>query len=232
MVEICVDSLESARNAVLGEAGRLELCSELSVGGLTPDPGLLDAVLVEVDVPVYAMIRPRGGSFSHNESEFQVMLRSVDTIVNHWPKVAGFVFGILTAENRLDVARMKQLKEAAKGRGITLHRAFDSASDSAKALEDAIEAGCERILCSGCKGTAVEGQENLKELIKAADGRITIMPGGGIPVEKVKELLEVTGAKEIHLSGKRMVPVVEGSEEMIPVTDAAVVRAVVGMMDR
>jgi copper homeostasis protein len=195
-LEICVDSVASAVTAQAGGADRVELCSALFEGGLTPSAGLLSVVRERLHIDVAAMIRPRGGDFCVSDDEFAVMERDVDEA-----KVRGanvLVFGLLHPDGTVDRERTARLVERARPLPVTFHRAFDMARDPWEALEVLVELGIERVLTSGQERTAVEGLEVLTELVRRAAGRISVMPGGGVTERNLKKILEVTGAQEIH----------------------------------
>lgn len=203
-LEICIDSTESALIAMQNGATRIELCGHLMIGGVTPCTGLIEMVKGLVSIPAHAIIRPRFGDFVYSDLEFEQMKRDIISCKEHL--VDGLVLGMLTPEGDLDVIRLKELIALADGMHLTLHRAFDVCRDPFKALEDAINLGFHTILTSGQAATAYEGRNLLKELIQVADGRIDIMPGTGVSSQNLQELLQVTGAKSIHLSAKTLRP--------------------------
>ena len=181
-------------------ASRLELCSALDVGGLTPSLGLLRMVKKAVTIPVYAMIRPRSGDFLYEEDELEVMEEDIKALKAEG--VDGFVFGILKENRTIDIERNMALLKLAGGLPVTLHRAVDMTRDLNQAVEDAIVCGFSRVLTSGGRTTAEEGASNIAQLIVAAVNRITIMPGCGINEGNVVNVLSETGAQEFHCSGK------------------------------
>ena len=201
LVEICVDSLESATIAEASGAGRIELCSALSEGGVTPSAGLLEAVLNNISIDVYVIIRPRGGDFLYSDHDFSVMRRDIERAGEMGAE--GIVTGILYRDGTVDVDRTALLVEYAGPMQVTFHRAFDLCREPKRALEDIISAGASRILTSGQARTAIEGAAVIKDLIAMAGGRVTIMPGGGISEYNVALLANTTGAREYHLSGRR-----------------------------
>ncbi|KAK2586137.1 hypothetical protein KPH14_001410 [Odynerus spinipes] len=200
-MEICVDSLESARNAVNGGASRLELCAALSEGGLTPTPGLVKLVRSVTTVPIYAMIRVRAGDFVYSRDEMDAM--SYDLKILKDLNVNGFVFGALTVDREIDINYCKEIISAASPLPVTFHRAFDEVVDPSRALETLIDLGFERILSSGQKNTAEEGLDLLREIVRQATGRISIMPGSGIDSTNISKIKMATDAKEFHASAKR-----------------------------
>ncbi len=201
-IEISVDSVESAIAAEQGGAHRVELCSALREGGLTPSLGLIRAVRSRVSAQVYVLIRPRSGDFLYSDVEFQLM--QDDIAIAKQAGIDGVVLGVLTAEGEVDVPRTKALVEAADPLPVTFHRAFDMVRSPRQALQDVIDCGASRILTSGGRPTAVEGREQLKELVQAAAERIGILAGGGVRPTNVGELAEWTGVSEFHSSMRRI----------------------------
>jgi copper homeostasis protein len=198
VMEVCVDSVESAIAADSGGASRIELCSALSEGGITPSAGLIEAVRTAVHVDVFIIIRPRGGDFVYSEHELQIMRQDIVEAKNR--KIDGVVLGILTAAGGVDVERTKELVELARPLQVTFHRAFDTCVDPDRALEDVIAAGADRILTAGGKANSPEGAATLARLRKKAGNRIGIMIGGGIRENNVRALVRMTGANEVHTS--------------------------------
>ena len=200
ILEACVDSFESACIAVSAGASRLELCTELSVGGLTPSMGLIDQVQTIPDIQIHVLIRPRSGDFCYCDSEIEVMIRDIE-----FAKAAGVdgvVYGALTENRNIDLMTMQHLYQAAGVLNSTFHRAFDLVVDPLKALEELIDLGINRVLTSGLAPTAWLGRELLAELNRQADGRIIILPGGGINAQNVGQIMRETGVSEIHASGR------------------------------
>jgi copper homeostasis protein len=201
LVEICVDSLESATIAEASGAGRIELCSALSEGGITPSAGLIEAVRNNISIDVNVIIRPRGGDFHYSDHDFSVMRRDVERAGEAGAE--GIVTGILNRDGTVDVERTALLVEYASPMQVTFHRAFDLCREPKKALEDIISTGAARVLTSGQARTAIEGASLIKELITTAGERVIIMPGGGITEYNIALLATTTGAREYHLSGRR-----------------------------
>lgn len=197
LLEVCVDDPDGLEAAVAGGADRVELCSALCAGGLTPSPGLMSAAGMP-PVPVYAMIRPRAGDFVYDAADLEVMRRDIDAA--RAAGLAGVVLGASRADGRLDARMLTKLAGHAAGMGLTLHRAFDLVPDFAEALEIAVELGFERILTSGGAKTAPEAVEILEKLIAAASGRISIMPGSGITSNTAGTLLPRLAIAEVHSS--------------------------------
>ena len=197
LIEICLDSIESVINAEKGGADRVELCSDLFEGGLTPSIGTVKTALKLTNIKINAMIRPRGGDFCYSDVEFESMKEDIKAFKE--AKVNGIVFGILTPDGDIDIPRSKALIELARPLSVTFHRAFDMTRDPYKSLEDLISLGVDRILTSGQEATVPEGAELLSDLVKKAGDRIIIMPGCGITERNFKAMQEKIGAKEYHI---------------------------------
>lgn len=195
--EICASSFESARNAQLAGANRIELCSELGIGGVTPSYGLIKKIMEELTIQNCVLIRPRSGNFTYTDEEFDVMLR--DVAFCRELRCQGVVTGVLKADNTIDEARTEQLMEVAGDIDFIYHRAFDCTPDPIAALKTLKKLGVKRILTSGGKKSAVEGLDLLKELNSIAGGKLTIMPGGGINPQTVLKIREA-GFDEVHFS--------------------------------
>jgi copper homeostasis protein len=196
-LEICANSYQSAKNACNAGAHRIELCQELSVGGITPSYGLLKKVIAELDIPVFVLIRPRGGDFVYSDNEFQVMKTDIQLCKDLGCK--GIVSGVLNLDKTIDIKRTKELIELSKPLEFTFHRAFDEVRNPKEALLQLIELGTDRVLTSGQKTTAEEGLELLIELNVLAENRITIVAGGGVSAENVM-LFKEAGLTEVHAS--------------------------------
>lgn len=201
-LEICVDSIESVHNAYRAGAHRVELCSALTEGGLTPSLGLIKAaVAVDPMLDVMVMIRPRMGDFLYSDAEKEIMLSDVD--MARELGAAGIVFGALTPKGDIDIAFTEELiRRAGCGMSVTFHRAFDVCRDQHLALSQLISLGVERILTSGGAKTAPDGIHTLESLCHAAQGKLIIMPGGGITPSNIKHLCSRTRASEYHCSAK------------------------------
>jgi copper homeostasis protein len=196
LLEISVESLEGAMAAERGGADRIELCGELSMGGITPSAALMSAARAQVHLPIFAMIRPRSGDFVYTRSEFAEMKRAI--LLAKEAGMHGVVLGILTQDRGVDVERTSELIEVAWPLPVTFHRAFDDAADLRRALEDVVQTRATRILTSGGAEGALAGAAVLAELVAAADDRIILVPGAGISVENAAEVLRRTRAGEIH----------------------------------
>ncbi len=195
-LEVACFNLESCLIAQKAGAKRVELCQNYSAGGVTPDETTIIEARQQLRIDLFVMIRPREGNFLYSEIEFEEMRSQVEFCKEL--KCNGVVFGIVTEEYQVDVARCKELVELAKPMECTFHRAFDETENITYALEDCITAGFTRVLTSGKKKTAREGIENLQKLIEKAKNRIKIMPGGGIRSSNISELLNRTVATEFH----------------------------------
>ncbi|NUS70799.1 MAG: copper homeostasis protein CutC, partial [Ensifer adhaerens] len=185
-LEVCVDDADGLYAAIEGGADRIELCAALSVGGLTPNPGLM-ALAGPPRVPVYAMIRPRPGDFIFSTADLDVMRRDIDAVRD--AGLAGVVLGASLADGRLDTSMLTKLTGHAAGLGMTLHRAFDLVPDFAEAMEIAVDLGFERILTSGGAKSAPQAIDRLAEITGHAAGRLSIMPGSGVTLDTVDALL-------------------------------------------
>ena len=199
-VEICVDNLESVITANQFPIDRIELCSALAVGGLTPNLGFIQQAQQISTIPLALMIRPRAGDFLYSEDEIQIMLNDIATAKQLG--IQAVVFGALSANGEIDLATMELLVKASQGMEITFHRAFDLCKDPFVALEQLIDLGCHRILTSGQAETAFDGIPVIQQLVKQANGRIQIMAGCGINADNVKQIIEQTQVPEIHFSAK------------------------------
>ena len=199
-LEICANSVTSAARAQEGGADRVELCQNLDIGGTTPSMGQIMAARSILSIGLHVLIRPRGGDFLYSETEFTEM--KLDILACRERKCDGVVVGMLQADGRVDVARMKELVEMAGPMQITFHRAFDCCRDPFEALETIIGLGCDRLLTSGMKETAEAGAETIAKLVEQAAGRITVMAGAGIHEDNLERIAEVTGATAFHTSAK------------------------------
>jgi copper homeostasis protein len=197
-LEICVDSVESAIAAASGGAERIELCSALSEGGITPSAGLISLVRAAVNIQLFIIVRPRGGNFVYSDHELDVMRK--DIIEAKTRGVDGVVLGVLNSDDTVDTARTKELIALARPLQVTFHRAFDVCVDMNRALEDVIDSGADRLLTSGGKTDAVKGVNTIAALQQRAGNRIRIMAGGGIRIKNVRDVALRTGIREVHTS--------------------------------
>lgn len=199
-LEVSVDSLESALAAQSGGADRIELCSNLSIGGTTPSSGLIEIIRDNLNIEVYVMIRPRGGDFCYSDYEYMVMKKDIENCKRLG--VDGIVAGILTPHGEVDIHKMEEIVKLAYPLKVSFNRAIDRSNDLFKATEILAHIGVERILTSGGKPTAIEGIEIIKELNEKYGNQIIIMPGSGINEINVTEIIRIAKVKEIHFSGK------------------------------
>jgi copper homeostasis protein len=200
LIEICANSAESARAGWQGGGDRVELCAALTEGGITPSAGELQLTRKNVDIPIFVMIRPRGGDFLYSDLEFEIM--KADVAQARQGGADGIVFGILGPNGTVDGVRCRQLVDLADPLPATFHRAFDMTPDPVAALADIMAVGCERILTSGQSPDALAGIDLIARLITVAADRIIIMPGGGIALENVAEIVDRAKPHEIHLTGQ------------------------------
>lgn len=200
ILEVCVDSVESAMEAVKGGANRLELCSDLIIGGTTPNINLFKLIKEKTNIKINVLIRPRYGDFCYTENEFEIMKRDIQMFKESGAN--GVVIGILKPDGTLDIDRMKKLIAEAEGMYVTLHRAFDVCRDPFTALEQAKKLGINSILTSGQKNKCTQGRELLKELVEKSEDKIEILIGSGIDSSNVEDIISYTKAYAVHTSGK------------------------------
>ena len=204
LLEICVDSFESARRASQAGADRLELCADLLVGGTSPSPFLIEQVISRIQTPVNVLLRPRFGDFCFTHEEKEVLLKEIAFCAN--AGVNGVVIGALTPDGDLDVPFLAKCMAAAGDLEVTLHRCFDVCRDPYEALDTACDLGIQTILTSGQMATALKGAENLKALRRHAADRIHLMAGSGVSAANIPQLHRETGICHFHLSAKRSEP--------------------------
>ena len=197
-LEIACFSLPSAIIAEQAGANRVELCDDISVGGVTPDHTIIKEAKEKLGIDLFIMVRPRGGDFVYSQTEYKSMKADIEFCKKM--KVNGVVFGILNTDNTVDLERNKELVELAKPLSCSFHRAFDQVKNSPEALEQVIGCGFSRILTSGSLTSAENGTNNLSALVKQAKGRIIVMPGGGIRSENILKIKNETNATEFHSS--------------------------------
>lgn len=198
LLEICCGSIDDAIQAEKGGADRVELCSALFLGGLTPSIGTIQEAKRRLKLPVMVMVRPRGGGFCYTEAEMATMERDVEAAMDNGAD--GVVFGMLEADGKIDVRRAKRMRHLIGMRQAVFHRAFDVTPDPFKALEELVDLGITRVLTSGQKDTAPEGVELIAKLVERAGRRIEILPGGGIRPFNVREIVERTGCRQVHMT--------------------------------
>lgn len=200
LVEVCANSLESALNAQKAGADRIELCSELAVGGITPSYGLLKLIREQISIPVHVLIRPRSGDFTYSDLEFEIMMNDISLCVELG--FDGIVSGVLDKDFGLDVKRTEDLVKASANLNFTFHRAFDWLYEPLRTLGLLEDIGVDYILTSGQKKSAVEGVKLLQELNGRASN-IVVMPGSGINDNNAAVFKE-KGFKAVHLSGTKL----------------------------
>lgn len=216
-LEVCTASMRSVQAAVAGGAKRIELCSALSVGGLTPSLGLLREVrTLYPELRIHVLIRPREGDFVYSEEELRVMERDIEAVL---PYADSIVSGAMTSAGDVDEVATRRLLERSQGVAFTFHRAFDQSQSPLEALETIRALGCTRILTSGTKDTAEAGIPIIRQLVERAARAVTILPGGGVTASNIKRILTETGAREVHGSASLHLP--DGRQE----TSADIVRS-------
>ena len=199
-LECCVDSVESAIAAKKGGADRLELCSALVIGGLSPSQALYRKIREQADIPIRVLLRPRFGDFCYTDYEHEILKEEVRSFRKLGAD--GIVIGTMKPDGTLKLEQMKELMEEAQGMTVTLHRAFDMCQDPFQTLEEAKRIGIHTILTSGQKNVCTEGMDLLKELVEQAQGKTEILVGGGVDASVLPVLAEKTKAKAFHMSGK------------------------------
>ena len=201
LLEICTNSYQSAMNAEIAGANRIELCSELAVGGITPSYGLLQKVMKDIQIPVHVLIRPRSGDFTYSDAEFEIMKTNIQLCKDL--DCAGIVSGVLHEDFTIDLERTKTLIELAKPMSFSFHRAFDWIPNPKEAIKTLASSGVKRILTSGQASSAEKGIILLKELQQTIQNNLIIMPGGGITPENAV-LFKESGFQEIHCSASNL----------------------------
>lgn len=205
-LEICVDSVESAINAERGKATRLELCSNLIIGGTTPTKSLFEEVKKNVDIPINVLIRPRFGDFLYSDYEVNIIKNEIEMFKKLGAD--GIVVGILTKNGEIDLDNMKKFIEGAQDIPITFHRAFDVCREPLKAFYQLQKLGVQNILTSGQSQDCLRGKKLLKELVKISTknskNKTEILVGAGLNIKNIDEIVNFTGATNFHFSGKRI----------------------------
>ena len=202
ILEICTNSYQSAVNASIAGAHRIELCSEISVGGTTPSYGLLKKVMADIDIPVHVLIRPRSGNFTYSSKEFDIMKENIRLCKDLG--CAGIVSGVLHEDYTIDKKRTSELIELSKPMSFTFHRAFDVVSKPKESLLQLLNLGVDRLLTSGQQEKAEDGIDLLIELQKLAKNKLTILPGSGINSENCIHFKNA-GFTEIHSSASKII---------------------------
>ena len=239
LVEACVDSVESALAAQGGGASRVELCDNLVEGGTTPSAGTIALCRDRLRIPMYVMIRPRGGDFCYSPVELDVMRRDIEGA--QALGADGVVLGLLRPDGRVDRRRTAALIALARPLDVTFHRAIDVSRDPLAALDDLLALGVDRVLTSGQARTALAGARVIAALVERAAGRLVILAGGGVDAGNARRVVARTGVKEIHVRGTstktsamryrsrrvRMGGAPPADEFTLPVTDARRIRRIV-----
>ena len=202
-VEICCNSILSARNAKMGGAYRIELCQALGEGGTTPSAATIEYCVNELNLHTRVLIRPRGGNFVYDNDEMAVILRDIKLAKRFGANAV--VVGFLTPEGDIDIEKTRVAVEAAEDMGVTFHRAFDECRNPEEALEQIIDCGCQKLLTSGCKPTAWEGTAMITQLVSQSARRIDIIAASGIVSTNAAEIITLTGVDEIHGSFKKTI---------------------------
>lgn len=200
LIEVCVDRLDSVHACAEAGVDRIELCAALSEGGLTPSIGFLKSARKIFSGKIMMMIRPRAGDFLYSKEEIEWMQHDIEQGKQHGAD--GFVFGCLQASGEIDAINTTLLRNAAAPFSVTFHRAFDVTPDLSRSLDALIELNIPRVLTSGGESDVWLGSQRLRELVAQSNGRIVILPGGGVTADRAQELLQCTHAKEIHLSAR------------------------------
>ena len=198
VLEACVDSVEAALAAQEGGADRVELCADLLEGGITPSGGTIQLACERLDIPVNVIIRPRGGDFCYSDVEYEGMRRDIE--LAKMAGANGVVIGILNPDGTVDVERTGALVALARPLSVTFHRAFDVSRDPYEALEALIGLGIDRVLTSGQEPSVLEGLDRIVDLVRAAQGRIIVMPGGGITERNIRKIVAASGVREVHVA--------------------------------
>lgn len=199
LLEACLDSLDLAIKAEKAGAGRIELCDRLDVGGTTPSRALIESVVRAVKIPVFPIIRPRGGDFTYSAPELESMKRDAEMAVD--AGAAGVVIGVLKDDRTVDARRTREVMQVASRVPMTFHMAFDDTPDQAAALDTLMEIGITRVLTKGGARRAIDGVEKLRDLVTQSAGHIHILAGGGVRANNAEEIVRRSGVKEIHSRG-------------------------------
>jgi copper homeostasis protein len=203
-LEIATFSVKAAIEAIEAGADRIELCENPQDGGTTPSYGALVLSAKIKEVPIFPIIRPRGGDFFYSDFEYEIMKN--DVVMAKELGFPGIVIGLLHADGNIDRERTSELVSLAGNMQVTFHRAFDRCLDPIKGLEDIIQTGCKRILTSGQVPNVQNALPSIKQLVKLSNDRIIIMPGSGVRANNIKNIVESTGVIEVHSSARKMFP--------------------------
>ena len=194
--EACVESFEKALESQNNGADRIELCENLSVGGTTPSYGTVKVCLEKLDIPIFPMIRARGGNFVYSKDEIEIMKEDIKIFKELGVK--GVVLGCLISNNKIDLELTKELVDLAYPMEVTFHKAIDEISNPLDYIENLVNIGIKRILTSGGKATALEGKDLINEMIKKSNGRLKIVVAGKVTKENLNELSNLISANEFH----------------------------------
>jgi copper homeostasis protein len=233
ILEVCIDSVESAIAAQEGGAQRVELCADLARGGTTPSAGMIQSVREAIAIALHTMIRPRPGDFCYSDHEFGIMVRDIE--VSRKLGADGVVFGILTPSRTVDTERTGALVNVARPLSVTFHRAVDECPDIYRAFDDLARLGVDRVLTSGGKTDVLAGVEVLKDLVKRRHATPRVLAGGGISLDNIREVVTKSGVREVHaLSALSSAVKIEGlfasKDSEKRVVDVAKVRAMVDLL--
>ena len=206
LFELCAETMQAAQAAESGGANRIELCSQLSIGGVTPSQELISAVIRELSIPVHILIRPRGGDFVYSPAEFDQMRRQIEQVKQ--AGAAGIAVGVLLPDGRVDEQRSRELVSLARPLSVTFHRAFDETSNLTDALDSVIQTGADCLLTSGGAPDVLAGAASIARLRRQAAGRLEIMAGGGLRLANLPEVVRLTGVSYLHgsLTRKNVAP--------------------------
>jgi copper homeostasis protein len=210
LLEACLDSLDLAIRAEQEGAGRIELCDRLDVGGTTPSSTLIGQVVKAVRIPVFPIIRVRGGDFFHTDAEVDQMKK--DVRMAEKAGAAGIVIGILKPDGTIDAKRTREVMDVAPHLPATFHLAFDETPDQARALETLVDIGISRILTRGGGKTALDGADGLRRLVEQARGRLQVMAGGSVREDNAEEIVRRSGVREIHSRGTAVAEMVAAAQ--------------------
>ncbi len=240
-IEICANSVQSAINAELGGADRVELCDNLWEGGTTPSHAVIKLAKQHLSIPVFVLIRPRGGDFTYSDLEFEIIKQDISAAKD--AVVDGIVSGVLLPDGTIDIERTKALVQLSHPLPFTFHRAFDQVNDPVQGIQDLKDCGVDRLLTSGLKGRAIDGLENLKKMVAQAEDELIIMPGGGVNSDNIQKLHH-EGFREFHFSAKSNIQGLRGysnqvpmngskdiPEETIQVSDPDIIRQMKNLLD-
>jgi len=203
ILEIAVFNIQSALIAAEAGADRIELCENPADGGTTPSYGMLKTLREKIQMPVFPIVRPRGGDFLYGDEEFEVMKK--DVLLIKGLGFEGVVIGVLKKDGTIHTKHTSKLVELSYPMEVTFHRAFDRAKEPLHALEDVIKCGCQRILTSGQVPNAFDGRELIRQLIQQANNKIIIMPGSGVRGNNIADIADYTGAEELHSSARKII---------------------------